>query len=240
MRGYGCRFLSRCGAWRRVWRGRSACCQWSPGPSPLISVAPVTHLAAALARFLPSLPAGVPYLRADEAEVAAWRIRLSGLTGLRVGLVWKGSAILNWDCIRSMPAARLEELAGTPGVSFVSMQMDEPAPAWMLDLSHHRGDFADSAALIEALDLVVSVDTSAVHLAGALGRPVWLMNRFSAESRWEAGVEGSAWYPTVRQFRQTRPGDWRGVVARVREALIAEATSRRTVPMHRPYDAQGV
>ncbi len=85
-------------------------------------------------------------------------------------------------------------------------------------------DFADTAALIEALDLVISVDTSVLHLAGALGKPVWLLNRFDTDWRWLVDRDDSPWYPTLQQFRQPRPGDWASVVSQVRSALICLTT----------------
>ena len=88
------------------------------------------------------------------------------------------------------------------------------------DFTEELTDFADTAALIDALDLVISVDTSVVHLAGALGKPVWLLNRFDTCWRWLEGRDDSPWYPTLRQFRQKSPGDWAGVMAEVRDALV--------------------
>lgn len=188
-------------------------------PVPADFRAPVTSLPEVLGPSLGTVPAEVPYLHADPQAVAAWRARLAHLPGLRVGLSWAGDRRLNWDIIRSIPIERLEALSGTPGVSFVSLQVGGAAPAWMHDPTGEIGDFADSAALVMALDLVVTVDSAVAHLAGALARPVWLLNRFSAEARWQAHREDSPWYPTLRQFRQKRPGDWDEVLARVRGAL---------------------
>jgi hypothetical protein len=99
------------------------------------------------------------------------------------------------------------------------------AASGMLDWTGDLADFADTAALIEALDLVVSVDTAAAHLAGALAKPVWLLNRYDACWRWLRGRNDSPWYPTMRVFWQERLGDWDGVVARVAEALAREGRS---------------
>jgi ADP-heptose:LPS heptosyltransferase len=120
------------------------------------------------------------------------------------------------------------------GVSFVSLQKGEPArqaadppPGLRLrDDTVELCDFADTAALIEALDLVISVDTSVAHLAGALGKPVWLLNRHDTCWRWLLGRDDSPWYPTLRQFRQPAPGDWQAVMARVRDALAKLADGR--------------
>jgi hypothetical protein len=93
----------------------------------------------------------------------------------------------------------------------------------MIDMTAELSDFADTAALMQALDLIITVDTSIVHLAGALGRPVWLLNRFNTDWRWLDGRDDSPWYPTARIFRQARPRDWDGVLAEVRAALEADA-----------------
>jgi hypothetical protein len=114
-------------------------------------------------------------------------------------------------------------LGAVPGCAFVSLQADrlaksaEPAPFRLIEVD--LTDFADTAALIEVLDLVITVDTAVAHLAGALGKPVWLLNRFDACWRWPRDRDHSDWYPTMRLFRQTAPGDWAGVIQRVAEAL---------------------
>ena len=112
-----------------------------------------------------------------------------------------------------------------PGVSFVSLQKgragaEPPPPGLALhDWTAELDDFADTAALVAGLDLVVSVDTAVAHLAGALGRPVWLLNRFDSEWRWLLGRSDSPWYPTLRQFRQPSYGDWPGAIAALATAL---------------------
>jgi Flp pilus assembly protein TadD len=181
------------------------------------------------------IPANIPYLRTDPAAVARWQRRAATLPGLRVGLVWAGNPEdARMDRRRSMPPAALTPLADLPGVSLVSLQVARAATAlpesslgeavhdWTAELS----DFVETAALIEALDLVISADTAAVHLAGALGKPVWLLNRFDTCWRWLLGRDDSPWYPTLRQFRQTAPGRWDEVVARVRIALADQAERR--------------
>lgn len=173
-----------------------------------------------------SIPAQIPYLRADQAEVAAWRARLQGHAGLKVGLVWAGNPEYRMDRDRSLPADEVVRLLQAGGACFVSLQKGAPdAPARsdrLLDWMGEVRDFADTAALIEALDLVISVDTSVAHLAGALGRPVWLANRFSPDWRWMLGREDSPWYPTMRIFRQPARGDWTSVVGALRRALAEE------------------
>ncbi len=182
---------------------------------------------------LATIPAEIPYLAANPAQVAAWQARLATLPGLRVGLVWAGGQVpgqpeqLRIDRRRSIALAQLAPLAAVPGVSFVSLQKGPPAaqaatpPAGLVlhDFTAELGDFTDTAALIEALDLVIGVDTAVVHLAGALGKPVWVLNRFDTCWRWLLDREDSPWYPSLRLFRQAAPGAWDGVVAAVAAAL---------------------
>lgn len=183
---------------------------------------------------LETIPAEIPYLSAEPAARDAWRQRLAGLKGLKVGLVWAGGAAqpnrpdaARADARRSIPLAAFAPLAGL--ADFVSLQKGAPAaqapPAGMVlhDFTTELNDFADTAALIEALDLVISVDTAVVHLAGALGKPVWLLNRYDTCWRWLLGRDDSPWYPTLRQFRQTAPGDWAPVIAEVASALAAKS-----------------
>jgi len=156
------------------------------------------------------MPVPVPYIEADPLLTAAWRARLAALPGLRVGLAWSGNSGFVADKFRSVAPASLSAFANCPGVSFVSLQKDAgvlPALA-LADHTACLADFADTAALMAALDLVISVDTSVAHLAGALGQKVWLLNRFDTCWRWLTGREDSIWYPTMRIFRQATPGDW--------------------------------
>jgi tetratricopeptide (TPR) repeat protein len=188
---------------------------------------PLLSLPGILGTTHTSIPRGIPYLRANPDAVAAWRTRLSSLPGKKVGLVWAGNPAMAADRRRSLELEQLAPLAGMGGVSFVSLQKGPPAaqatapPARLTlhDWTRELPDFAATAALIEALDLVIGVDTSVIHVAGALGKPVWLLNRFDCCWRWLKGREDSDWYPSLRQFRQTRSGDWRGPIAAVTEAL---------------------
>ena len=194
---------------------------------------PLLSLPLALGTTLETIPASIPYLSADADQERAWRIRLAALPGLRVGLVWSGNprpadpAANAVDRRRSMSLARMAPLGTAAGVSFVSLQKGHRAeqakapPAGMAlhDWTSELWDFADTAALIAALDLVISVDTSVVHLAGALGKPVWVLNRYDACWRWLYGRTDSPWYPTARLFRQSSYGDWDGVIAQVVAAL---------------------
>jgi tetratricopeptide (TPR) repeat protein len=164
-----------------------------------------------------------PYLTAERDRVARWRERLAHLPGARVGLVWAGSPGMMADARRSMALRLLDPLAGVEGISFVSLQRGpaaDEASALPLEKPVMEGDgFEDTAALVMALDLVVSVDTAVLHLAGGLGQPVWLLNRHDTCWRWQDTRDDSSWYPTLRQFRQPEPGDWRSVVQSLRAAL---------------------
>jgi tetratricopeptide (TPR) repeat protein len=183
-----------------------------------------------------SIPATVPYLGARNAIAQRWRRRLAGLPGLKVGLVWAGSANHINDARRSIDLAYVKPLLATPGVTFVSLQIGPRAaeiatlPSDTLhDVSAELTDFAETAGAIRNLDLVIAVDTSAVHLAGALGQPVWVMLPFSPDWRWLLERDDSPWYPSTRLYRQQAPADWDDVVARVAAdlAALASDTARR-------------
>jgi tetratricopeptide (TPR) repeat protein len=181
---------------------------------------------------LETIPGTTPYLSADPADVARWRERLAGFDGLRIGVCWAGEGARNLSKIvkdrrRSITLGALARLGDVPGVRFFSLQKGPPAaeaanppPAMQFhDFTEDLHDFADTAALIENLDLVISVDTAVAHLTGALDKPVWLLNRFDTDFRWLQDRDDSPWYPSLRQFRQPSPGDWMSVISRVREAL---------------------
>lgn len=180
---------------------------------------------------LESIPAATPYLAADAADVAQWRQRLAGTTGLRVGLCWAGQRSLSpgylaWNRRRSMTLETLAPLGQIRGVRFISLQKDLPAVdatsmhgLRLQDFTADLHDFSDTAALIENLDLVISVDTAVAHLAGALGKPIWLLNPFDPCWRWLLGRDDSPWYPSLRQFRQPSPWDWHSMIGHVRDAL---------------------
>jgi tetratricopeptide (TPR) repeat protein len=163
------------------------------------------------------------YLAPEQDAAATWAARLAG-PGLRVGLVWAGHprtnmpAVATMDRRRSLAPERLAPLFKVPGVRFFSLQKIGPAaPASlpMTDFMAEIQDFADTAALVANLDLVISVDTAVAHLAAALGRPVWLLDRFDSCWRWLTGRRDSPWYPSLRIYRQPAPGDWDPVLAEV-------------------------
>jgi ADP-heptose:LPS heptosyltransferase len=143
----------------------------------------------------------------------------------RVGIVWAGSPDNRTDSQRSCALAEFLPLLRIPTLAFYSLQKGERAkdladvPAAVTDLQPLLGDFGDTAVIVDQLDLLITVDTAAAHLAGALGKPVWNLLTDVADWRWGLQGETTPWYPTMRLFRQTEPGDWKGMMERVAEAL---------------------
>jgi tetratricopeptide (TPR) repeat protein len=182
-----------------------------------------------LGTMLYTIPAEVPYLRAEPARIAAWAERMGRPRGLRVGLVWAGNPAFKADSIRSPRLKAFLPLLETPGVEAFGLQKGAgrqdlettAVPAGFTDLGAEITDFADTAAIMENLDLVISSCTAPAHLAGALGRPVWTVLPFAPDWRWLDRGLCTPWYPTMRLFRQDRRGDWAPVMARVRAALEA-------------------
>lgn len=178
---------------------------------------------------LGSIPATLPYLHAAPERLAKWAPSLPP-EGVRVGLVWKGNPQHENDADRSLPGLEtLAPLWTVSGVRFISLQKgageDEarqpPGGLPLVDLGSRMEDFADAAAIVAGLDLVICVDTAVAHLAGALGKPCWvLLPDYKTDWRWLTGRSDSPWYPeTLRLFRQTAMGDWTPVVAEVAAAL---------------------
>jgi len=188
---------------------------------------PLMSLPLAFGTTLDSIPAKVPYLHAPADRLARWRDRLGEKRCLRVGIAWAGNALHKNDHQRSIALEHFAALLAAPDIEFVSLQKeiaaaDASAPsgrANVINIADELGDFADTAAVISLLDLVVTADTSVAHLAGALGRPVWVLVPFAPDFRWLLNREDSPWYPTARLFRQPRLGDWESVIARVRDEL---------------------
>lgn len=188
---------------------------------------------------LDSIPARIPYLSADPAKVRAWQERLGPKRRPRIGLVWSGGFRPNMPELAAVNVRRNISLSllaplRNADVEFHSLQKGQPAEGelasavangWdgpqIIDHTHLLRDFTDTAALIGNLDLIISVDTSTAHLAGALGKPVWLLNRFDSCWRWLLQRTDSPWYPTFKLYRQAAPGDWPGVVEAVRADLDA-------------------
>lgn len=183
---------------------------------------PLLSLPLAFGTTMASIPSEVPYLAAPEPLLADWHARLAASARPRVGLIWAGRPEHRRDRERSIALAALAPLAAT-GATFYSLQKGPaaqqaktPPPGMVLhDLGEALGDFADTAAAMSALDLVIAVDTSPAHLAGAIGKPVWLLLAHAPDWRWFLDREDSPWYPTARLFRQTTRGDWASVIARV-------------------------
>jgi hypothetical protein len=202
---------------------------------------PLLSLPFAFNTSLDTIPATIPYLHADPAP---WSETLAGLSRaevgphrLKVGLVWAGKSrtaqphAVAIDKRRSMRLTDMAPLFTVPNCTFVSLQLGPPAAqmqalpegAELHDVSHRLNDWSDTAALVAGLDLVIAVDTAVAHLAGALGKPVWMLNRFDSCWRWFLHRDDTPWYPTMRQFRQTSRGDWKGVIERVKLALTEAA-----------------
>jgi hypothetical protein len=177
---------------------------------------------------LETIPAEVPYLRAPAELLAAWGRKLSGDT-VRVGLVWSGNPNHIRDHSRSMPFAELAPLFNVPGIRFFSLQKAVSAAdvasfrdcSGIIDLGPDLKDFADTAAVIAHLDLVIAVDTAVAHLAGALGKPVWILLSWRSDFRWLLERADSPWYPSARLYRKAGADAWSKLIGRVAADLAA-------------------
>ncbi len=208
---------------------------------------PLMTLPLAFKTRLDTIPDNVPYLHPDPIDVSKWKKRLFEKSkGLRVGLVWAGghrpdqpnANVL--DKRRSLPLKAFEPFGAIEGVQFFSLQKGVPSEqlaqmqkeGWagpnLIDYTSELRTFADTAALVENLDLVITCDTSIAHLVGAIGKPVWILSRFDGCWRWLLGRDDSPWYPTARLFRQTKFGEWDSVIERV---VIALAEMRATATL---------
>jgi hypothetical protein len=187
---------------------------------------PLLSLPLAFGTKLETIPSDVPYLQAPSSALTNWDTRLGPKGRPRIGLVWSGNAINERDRERSIDLRSFLPLLDVE-VTFVSLQKDVRAPdaallrerGDILHLGDELEDFSATAELISQLDLVISVDTSVAHLAGALGKPVWILVTHIPDWRWLLDREDSPWYPTARLFRQPRLDDWDNVIIRVHEAL---------------------
>jgi len=190
---------------------------------------PLQSLPLAFGTTMKTIPSDVPYLSAPPERIEQWAKRLAGDSSFKVGLAWAGSARRD---ARSCPLATFAPLAAVPGVTFYGLQKgpeaNQPAPPGLrlIQMGDELHDFADTAALVSNLDLVISVDTSVVHVAGGMARPVWTLISGRPELRWLRDRTDSPWYPTMRLFRQTAPDDWLDVVQRVAKDL--EMSKRKT------------
>ncbi len=197
-------------------------------------IVPLMSLPLAFGTTVSTIPGETPYLHATPERAQYWRERLGSHTKPRIGLVWSGDPrkhlprVHAIDRMRSLPFDLLKPLLEVPGVEFHSLQLGADALAQLqgcpnvIDHSAALTDFHETAALIDNLDLVISADTSVAHLAGAVGKPVWLLNRYNTCWRWLNDRSDSPWYPTMRVFRQPALGDWDTVIADVRNTLAEQ------------------
>jgi tetratricopeptide (TPR) repeat protein len=199
--------------------------KWDECP-PSLAYCPLSGLPRLAGAQLGDILADVPYLHADPAKAAAWAKRLSALVSprhRRIGLVWAGRPTHRNDHNRSVSLETLAPIASLEGVTLVSLQKGSSVGqaagyfgrAPLVNLGPEIDDFRDTAAILEALDLVVTVDTAVAHLAGAMARPVWIMAPFAPDWRWLEGRSDSPWYATARLFRQSAPGQWGAVTAAI-------------------------
>jgi tetratricopeptide (TPR) repeat protein len=188
---------------------------------------PLGSLPLALKTDAATIPAEIPYLRADEQRLGKWRTAIEALPGKRVAFAWAGQIHHANDRNRSIDLKMLEPLFALEGISFASIQRelrgdDAAVLARHANVTHLGGelaDMADTAAVAALADLVIAVDTSVVHLAGAMGRPTWVMLPFAPDWRWTLTNCHCPWYPQTRLFRQPALGDWPSVIAQLRDAL---------------------
>jgi tetratricopeptide (TPR) repeat protein len=206
-------------------------------PMPQGLYCPLPSLPLLFGTTVETVPAPIPYLRAEAGQAAHWKARLEdGTTALRVGLVWASQSRQNTAAARSLSLAALAPLAEIPGLRFYSLQRDAaareaaqpPAGMSLVDLASELGDFSDDAAVLENLDLLISVDTAIVHLAGAMGRPVWILLKHVPDWRWLLGRDDSPWYPSMRLFRQQRSNDWSAPIESAAQALRQFAAAARS------------
>lgn len=198
-------------------------------PLPAFDVhLPLMSLPRVLRTTLESVPAKVPYVRPPADRASAWRTRLAADRKFKIGIVWRGNRQYRRDANRSIPPSCFAALAEISGLSLYGLQKDAAAGETdelsrefsIVDLREQIRDFGDTAAIISQLDLVVSCDSAPAHLAGALGRPVWVALPLVADWRWLLGREDSPWYPSMRLFRQGERGDWRSVFHNMQAALV--------------------
>lgn len=208
---------------------------------------PLMSLPHALGTTIETIPADLPYLKAAPAKTREWQQRLAAFSALKVGVVWAGNPSHRQDQKRSLPAAAILPRLLLPGVQLLSLQKDVRAGdravlaqlgEHVIDLAPHLADFADTAAAVSALDLVISVDTAVAHLAAASAKPTWILLPHVLDWRWFYDRADTPWYPTARLFRQPRPQDWASVLDRLAVELQRAAAGVSPEPDRtRPIDA---
>ncbi|MGH6660021.1 MAG: tetratricopeptide repeat protein, partial [Rhodospirillales bacterium] len=196
---------SAAGVWKAIARGDE--------PPKFDVHAPLLSLPGLLGTTLRTVPRNVPYLAAEPEMVESWRKRLAGTPGLKVGIAWRGTAERRGNPARACPLAAFAPLLEDRRLRLFSLQKelaaeDRPLPKGLTNLSHELKDFADTAAIVAALDAVVTIDTAVAHLAGGLGRPTLVMVSTACDWRWRTEGNTTPWYPNARIIRQARPGDW--------------------------------
>jgi len=200
--------------------------------------APLLSLPGLFDTTLDSIPSDVPYITADAELTERWSLRLNDDHNYKVGIAWAGNANHAKDKSRSCSFSDFATLAGIPELSIYSLQKgpasvevnEWPGGEKIIKLDSEIHDFADTAAIIGNLDLVISVDTVVAHLAGAMGKPVWTLLPFVPDWRWLLNRNDSPWYPSMRLFRQTCPNDWAGVFKRLKQTLLQEVSNFRCHP----------
>jgi hypothetical protein len=193
-------------------------------------------LPAAFDTELATIPAGVPYIRPYGAYLDKWRGRLPANGRLRVGLCWAGSGAHVNNRRRSLSLQHFGKILAVPGVDFISLQKEvSPEHAAILrdkgviQLAQGFQDFADTAEVVALLDLIISVDTSVAHLAGAMGKATAVLLPFAPDFRWQLDRTDCPWYPTLRLFRQPAIGDWEAPLGRLHDELISVARRRAQI-----------
>ncbi len=220
-----------CDLLERHFPGPTYFSRWDQAP-PFVAYCPFSGLPRLHFTRLDSIPQPAPYLKALPEKVAEWRGRLDALLPAgkkRIGIAWAGRPTHNNDRNRSISIEMLAPFAQVPDAAFVAVQKGPaaaqvanwPGPAPILGLDAQIETFDDTAAILENIDLLVCVDTSLGHLAGALGRPAWIMTPFAPDWRWLTQREDSPWYPSLRLIRQDGPKAWPGLIRRVADELAA-------------------
>jgi Flp pilus assembly protein TadD len=191
--------------------------------------APLLSLPGILQTTFDTIPASVPYLQADPARIEQWSARLASLSGFRIGIAWQGNKDNQQNPVRSFPLRSFAPIAGIPGVSLISLQKGTgteeldacqfPVHTLGEDFDAAGGAFLDTAAVMKSLNLVISADTSVVHVAGALAAEVWVPLPFVPDWRWSLQGERTPWYPTMRLFRQAARGQWQPVFENIAAAV---------------------